>query len=55
MIRDIMIQQYIHLYLFSMIFLKSQINFFIERIYYINCLKYTKKLKMGHTKEKLII
>ena len=51
MICDIMIQQYIYLQLFFIIFKKNQINFFLK-ICYVNFLKCTKRLKFDHEKEK---
>ena len=54
MIYDITIQRYIYLQLFSIIFFKNQINFFVKRIYYINCLKYIKRVKIDHKKKKSV-
>ena len=34
--------------------LKKKSIFFVKRICYINCLKYTKRLKIDHKKEKWV-
>ena len=53
-IRDITNNTYIFNFFLSIYFFKSNylLIFFVKRIYHVNCLKYTKRLKIDHKKEK---